>query len=424
VQGDEIQVVYPGRRRWDRGPDFAGALISWPGSVLRGGEVEVHVRSSDWRAHGHHRDRHYNGVLLQVVMWHDSPAPTLREDGVELPVLALAPHLTIPLAELLAHLQDPAPRPSPCWPEGRSAVGDLLDRCGLERFGAKAARFESNLACCPPEQLLYQAIAEALGYTLNRRPFRRLAQLVPLAMALAFAGRGEGKPRRDGEEMEALLLGAAGLLPSERGLGSGDAHAERLQDVWEREGKMWAGGAMLPSEWEFFRVRPANFPPRRMAGLALLVNRWPERGLVDTLEPLVLNLDPRRLPRAMEALLLGEARGGYWSNRCDFGLPMRRPAALIGRQRAAEIVVNVFLPFLMGWAAHIDDERLGRCALDAYRVYPKRGDNEISRYMAAQILGLPRPREARSACRQQGLIHLYSRYCEGRRCWECPVGSS
>ncbi len=466
VQGDEIQVVYPGRRRWGRGPDFVGALISWPGSVLRGGEVEAHVRSSDWRAHGHHRDRHYNGVGLQVVMWHDDHGPTLRQDGVEVPVLALADHLALPLAELMTHLQDPAPRPSPCWSEGRIDLGGLLERCGVERFAAKAGRFESDLACCPPEQILYEGVAEGLGYTQNRRPFRRLAELVPLEVARAFAGRGDGDAgTRDGQDgqigpvgsggrdgrdgrgggttegwgdageggaaaelggaafdLEGLMLGAAGLLPSQRGMGPSDGYAEGLERLWARRGRERVGGVMLPSEWEFFRVRPANFPTRRVASFARLAVRWPDQGLVDVLVRLILGLEPRLVPRAMEGLLLGDARGGYWSARCDFGLPMRRPAGMIGRQRAAEIAVNLFLPFLAGLAAHVGDEGLGRRALDGYRAYPKRGDNEISRYMAVQIVGAPRPREARSACRQQGLLHLYRRYCEARRCGECPVG--
>ena len=68
TDGREIQVVYRGRRRWDRGPDFSGALIAWQGSHLQHGDVEIHVRSADWRAHGHHRDPHYDfsGVLVRA----------------------------------------------------------------------------------------------------------------------------------------------------------------------------------------------------------------------------------------------------------------------------------------------------------------------------------------------------------------------
>ena len=37
VAGEEVRVVYRGRRRFDRGPDFPGALISLPDEVPRRG---------------------------------------------------------------------------------------------------------------------------------------------------------------------------------------------------------------------------------------------------------------------------------------------------------------------------------------------------------------------------------------------------
>lgn len=441
-------MVYRGRRRWDRGPDFAGALIAWADSTLRSGDVELHVRSSDWRAHGHHRDPHYNRVILQVVLWHDADGPTLREDGVVVPILALEPHLTDPLETLTGLPSGHPPRPSPCWhraEECDGALGELLDRCGLERFAARSACFESDLTCCLPDQLLYQGIAEALGYSQNRRPFRRLAELVPLDLGMSFVRRGDAETggRGDGERgghgdaetrrrvegakgdglpgVEGLLLGAAGLLPSQRGLAGDGGYAALLGEIWATEGMAWIGDSMLASDWEFFRVRPINFPPRRVAGLALLVSRWPEEGLAETLASLVRSLRPRVVPRALESLLLGSPRGGYWADRCDFGLRLRRPADLIGRQRAAEVGVNVFLPFLAGWASHLGDGDLVSRSRQVYRLYPKRGDNEITRYMAVQIAGIPRPRVARSACRQQGLLHLYWRYCETKMCGECPI---
>ncbi len=416
-EGHEIQVVYRGRRRWDRGPDFAGALIAWPGASLRGGEVEVHVRSSDWWAHGHHRDPHYNGVILQVVMWDDSAAPTVRQDGAQVPVLALAPYLSQPLESLLRIPQPAASPPIPCWqgsPE-EDDLGVLLDRCGRERLAAKAAHFESDLTCASPDQLLYRGIAVALGYSQNRLPFGRLADRLPLERLLACNPEPSG--------IEALLLGSAGLLPSQRGLdvAGDDGYVRTLEERWAADGAVWAGDSLSALEWEFFRVRPANFPTRRVAALAGLIHRWPAQGLAEALADLVRSLEPRLLPRALESLLLSGDPNGYWAGRSDFGLPLRRPRDLIGRQRAAEIVVNVFLPFLSAWASYRGDPELALRALEVFHLYPKRGDNELSRYVATQVTALPRPRVARSACRQQGLLHLYWSWCEAKRCEECPV---
>ena len=460
--GEEIRVVYRGRRRWDRGPDFTGALIARDAGRLDRGDVEVHVRSSDWRAHGHHRDRHYNGVILQAVLWHDDPGPTLRQDGATVPVVALADHLSVSIETLLSAPEADLPAASPCWrgsPDD-GHLAELLDRCGMDRFAARSVSFESDLTRGSVEQLLYAGIATALGYSQNRGPFRRLAEVLPLDLLKAFRtqGRGdagtrrqeerrrEGSPPHSGEglgpvdcahhsslityyssptALEALLLGAAGLLPSQRGLdlNVADGYVQKLEEIWADEGASWVADPMDPGSWQFFRVRPANFPTRRVAVLAGLVDRWPSAGMLETLAGMVCCVEPRFAARCLESLLLEGASRGYWALHWDFGLCLRRPAGLIGRQRAAEIAINAFLPALVAWASLTGDTVLEGRVLDAYRCYPKRGDNEISRYVATRITGVPRPRVARSACRQQGLLHIYRAWCEEKRCGECPCGS-
>jgi hypothetical protein len=454
--GTEAQVVYRGRRRWDRGPDFPDALIATGDAGLRHGDVEVHVRSGDWRLHGHHRDPFYNRVVLHVVMWDNAPGQTVRQDGARVPVLALASRLAVPLEALTGLAAEEWPRPSPCWPgspDFDGPLGGLLDRCGMDRFAAKAARFESDLSCASREQLLYRGVAEALGYTRNREPFRRLADLLPLETLLAYRrhsrrreteprrhedtkeagggdsplpqgeGQGEGVPQSPIPDLEALLLGAAGLLPPQPEFPALEAepYARLLSERWDEDGPVWAGGSMAAGDWQFFRVRPANFPTRRVAALAALVARWPEDGLAAWLEGTARSCGPKLLPRKLESFLLTLAQGGYWSCHSDFGLPLPRPLDLVGRHRAAEVAVNVLLPFLAALAASTEDAELALRVHEAYRLYPKRGDNEVSRYMALQTTARPRPPVARSACRQQGLLHLYRTRCERKRCWECPV---
>jgi hypothetical protein len=483
--GSEVQVVYRGRRRWDRGPDFPDALIATGEAGLRHGDVEIHVRSGDWRLHGHHRDPYYNRVVLHVVMWDDAPGQTVREDGARVPVVALFPRLTEPLEALLTSIAQDSPRPSPCWPgsaEFDGSLGRLLDRCGMDRFAGKVAGFESGLAFSSHEQLLYHGIADALGYTRNREPFRKLADLLPLETLLAYrrhSRRGDEEGGRGGEgeteavtlsgakglsagglapdqsptgemlrsaqhdssvrpkspvpgpqsltpALEALLLGAAGLLPPQPQLPAfeTDSYVRLLRERWAADGPVWAGGSMSASDWQLFRVRPANFPTRRIGALAAIVERWPEEGLATWLERAARSSEPDRLPRKLESFLLRLAPGGYWAYHSDFGLPLPRPLALVGRQRAAEVAVNVFLPFLGALAASQGDAGgLAARVQEAYRLYPKRGDNEVSRYMALQITARPRPPVARSACRQQGLLQLYRIHCERKRCWECPVQS-
>ncbi|MDY7018807.1 MAG: DUF2851 family protein, partial [Chloroflexota bacterium] len=83
--GERIKAVYPGRVNSNDGPDFRNAVVAMSRSGLRKGDVEVHVRSSDWYSHGHCGDSKYNNVVLHVVMWHDCREAVLGRDG-EIPV--------------------------------------------------------------------------------------------------------------------------------------------------------------------------------------------------------------------------------------------------------------------------------------------------------------------------------------------------
>ncbi len=426
VDGEEIQVVYRGRRRFDRGPDFPAALIAFPGERLVGGDLEVHVHTSDWRRHGHHQDPNYSNVILQVVLWHDSGEPCLRHDGVVVPVVELASHLALPLESLVHADPSESPRPSPCLPGSANSfsLAELLEGRGMERFEGKVRRYVGELSCLPAEEVLYRGIADVLGYSQNREPFRRLTEMVPLSLLLQYrtsAGWEGGEGWKGGE---GLLLGAAGLLPSQQGAWVDHPHVEALEETWEEDGSRWVGDSMRPEEWQFFRVRPANFPTRRVAALAMIVARWRGDGLAALLAEEVGSLDTRRVPRALEALLMGGGRQGYWAERSDFGQALPRPADLVGRQRAAEAAINLFLPFLAARADMDGDEELATRVREAYRSYPKRTDNELTRYTAVQITGLPRPAAARSACRQQGLLHVFRTWCDVKNCAQCPVVTS
>ncbi len=66
TDGKRVQVIDPGRRNTDAGPDFFNAKVSIDGKMWAG-NIEIHVKSSDWRRHGHHNDSAYDTVILHVV---------------------------------------------------------------------------------------------------------------------------------------------------------------------------------------------------------------------------------------------------------------------------------------------------------------------------------------------------------------------
>jgi hypothetical protein len=171
---------------------------------------------------------------------------------------------------------------------------------------------------------------------------------------------------------------------------------------------------MPAGDWRFAQVRPENWPTRRVAAAAWLIDRHWAYGLLEAMLGVA-----RAGPRALELALVGGEESSYWNAHYDFGRP-KRPSHLIGQARAAELAVNAVLPLAHAWGQWRGDEGLCQAALCAVRQYPARGANELTRYMAQEVLRTPiRP----SACRQQGLLHLYHRWCRDKSCAECPIAA-
>ncbi|MFP3976095.1 MAG: DUF2851 family protein, partial [Dehalococcoidia bacterium] len=261
-EGRIVRVRSPGTENRDSGPDFLSAVITLDDEILEG-DVELHVRSSDWHSHGHHRDPHFNGVILQVVLWDDAKRPACLESGGTVPTVSLYNYLNGSLDELSVRARaHPAP-PLPCKGAGtqlsKNTLLGILDEHGKDRFYVKSASFEVSMVLEEPEQVLYQGIMGALGYTKNKKPFQELAQHLPLRILESFAGES----RNPQATLQAVLLGAAGLLPSQCGHKSGlGNHAEiaGLETIWQ---SLNIKNPMNYSDWYFFRMHPKNFPSQR-----------------------------------------------------------------------------------------------------------------------------------------------------------------
>ncbi len=91
LDGRVVDVINPGRRGGGSGPDFIDAVLRLDG-VERRGDVELHVRSSSFRAHGHDRDPAYGDIALHVVYRADE-AETRLCGGALAPIAAFAPWL-------------------------------------------------------------------------------------------------------------------------------------------------------------------------------------------------------------------------------------------------------------------------------------------------------------------------------------------
>jgi len=279
--------------------------------------------------------------------------------------------------------------------------------------------FEADLARMEAGQALYQGVMGALGYAKNKHPFLELARKLPWRTLQAIVSR----KLVDEEclaQQQALLFGTAGLLPSQRW----NYNLENSDDQWVNElERQWAASgrtaAMSAGDWHLFKVRPNNSPLRRMAAVSYIVLRYHGKDMLAEMVKMVAEASLDKLHGLAPPLVV--MSDSYWADHSDFGShrPNRNPT-LIGSGRAADIIVNVVLPFTFAWSKLTAQPELGQKALDVYHHYPRLASNTVERHMWQQLelrTGL-----VNSARRQQGLAHIYNTLCTQGKCNRCPLG--
>ena len=437
-----IAVYRPGRWSRGSGPDFLDAKLRFGEAPMRVGAVEVHVLASDWFRHGHDRDPAYTKVLLHVV-WHNDLGTQAVVDaaGREIPQLALSTALTMPLAELQGVLEDervPTGHGAALTPCQRSllemtpgTIGRLLDMAGEERWRQKANRFALRVERRGVEQALYETLMEALGFQGNRMAFWQLARLAPLAHVREALATVQSTPI----QVQAILYGVSGFLQRwqtarrtprpER-----DTYVATLATRWEPVSALFPEG-LDERQWRMTGIRPANFPPRRIAAAGYWLAGLTQQSLMDAclapIRPLPARAPRKHLLRCLEELA-GRLRvagdDDFWSRRYVIDGPeRRRPVDLVGQGRATTMVVDVLLPAVAA-LAQLGYEPVALETVRAlYACHPRLPANGVTREMVRQFFGSDRSRAAvvNSACRQQALLQLYRDFClnELETCQEC-----
>lgn len=419
--GDTVEVLHPGRPTNDCGPDFRDALIAINGGLPLQGDVELHINARDWQTHGHHRDPNYDRVILHVALRSNGILTSPLSDGRRAPVVALGFQPDGWTEGLRHELCQPPFGEEPCYQVllrcGESDVTQIVEEAGDKRFHRKARRFEAALMHAQPDQVLYEGLMRALGYSQNKEPFQRLARLLPLSEVGGPAGRG------DRLHIEGLMLGAAGLLPWQRRVADAEpiksagneTEVEELRRIWAASGR---NQAMNSSEWRFHGIRPENSPTRRIVAAGHLVARFRGRlleGFLPSLNLLPVTSAQESLERSLRVQV-----NGYWASHFDFGAASGWRPALIGRGRARDIIVNAVLPFCFAWSGVSGHHWLRKASLGLYENHPELEENWITRHMKAKAFGDGKAR-IDSALQQQGLIELHEAFCSGHRCHACPL---
>ncbi len=441
--GEILKVEYPGVWNFDSGPDFKDARICIGGKTVTG-DVEIHIRAPDWTAHGHHNDPRYNRMVLHAVMWQTKGSfETVKENGQTVPLLILTDFLDASIEKLSRKISQQqrwrCPRIVEIERINAEALLKVIDTAAEQRLEGKIQGFQERLeqllgdeeSLSPQDawnQLLYEGVMEALGYSKNKEPFVELARKLPLK---------EIKERINGQSfssislrIQAMLFGVAGLLPSQSRRPveldrSTLQYIEKLETEWQLLEPALGKRKMTAEQWQFFRLRPANFPTRRIAGESFLLSRSIHKGLLSYLLQIAKENDRRLFLTKAKMAFVAET-DDYWSKHYRFGGTARvwgENNLVIGTQRADDIVINVVLPGLILYARNKRMKELEDFLLNSYRHYGELASNEVTRFMLREVFQRRRgiSSSVKSAKGQQGLIHIYQQFCQQPNCDQCPL---
>jgi hypothetical protein len=403
--GQEVEILQAGL--WNRGPgpDFTQVALKINGEVVTG-DVEIHLKPSDWNAHGHQGDPAYDRVMVHLVWESGSYSQKVKtSQGRVIPEIELSSQLSAPLPALhtlfttSAQEQAVGARVGAC----RKALDrmspatrlDFLLEAGRFRFSRRVQLWGARIHRSGYDQSLWLGLADALGYSRNRSPFRCLAQRLPLKRL---------QSKRDDLDREALLYGNAGFLP-QASLPVGAA-GDWAGQLWQRWWKL-RDESPLPAVagWELRGLRPANRPERRLAVLSVLSGkgRWKQFRL----------LCQQGAPGPLQEFLT-RLEHEYWQRHATLGgARMAKAMALMGKSRVESFLFNVVWPLgvaggnekILKW---VESEKTGESMLPA-------------RIASVRLLGEKMPREARRVLVQEGLIQIYQDFClqEFDACRQC-----
>lgn len=393
--GKKVRVVDPGLLNTDAGPDFFNAKIEIDGHMWVG-NVEMHYRATDWKRHRHDSDKAYYSVILHVVAKDD--APVRRTNGELIPqlVLEVSPQFNADYASLVG-----ATIEVPCATKIKQVphltIVEWVEGLAFERLHGKVERIHQLLDSFNGswEDVCYVTLARNFGFGINNDAFERLARRTPLRLL--------GKHSDSVLQIEALLFGQAGMLDAQKpGM---DSYYNQLCTEYAFLSNKFQLTPMEKESWKLFRIRPQNFPYRRIAMLAQFI----EGGF--RMMNRILEAEGEKEMRALFEVELS----GYWTKHYTFGKPNERATATLSRSSTDIILINTVAPLLYAYGELTGNYEMTDKAIKLLEDLRAESNSIVSHFVAYGI-------DCPDALTSQALVQLKREYCDARKCIYCKIG--
>ncbi|HEX8562548.1 MAG TPA: DUF2851 family protein [Flavobacterium sp.] len=391
---DPVIIVNLGDYHQLAGPDFFNAQLIIGGQRWAG-NVEIHMKSSDWYAHKHEADPAYENVILHVVWERD--VDVYRSDQSEIPVLELRHFVD---AEAIENFTTLISQKSWIFCERQLNVIDpflirnWLERIFFERLEAKSHTIQTLLERSSGdwEAVLFCMLAKNFGLNTNGESFLKIASQIPFAIIRKECGNSLN--------LESLFFGYAHLLDEDKE----DIYCTELKHRFAVLKQKHQLDDASPLRVEFFKHRPDNFPTIRLAQLAALYAR--EQQLFSRI------LAAGQLEDYYD--LFHVSVSPYWLSHYQFDRLSPDKQKFISRSFIDLLIINTIIPVRFAYAKYQGSD-ISETLVGLLSRIKAETNNIISKFAGLDL-------NARNALESQALLHLKSSYCDRGRCLECAIG--
>jgi hypothetical protein len=394
---ETILINSVGQHNFNSGPDFFNTKLKI-NDQLWAGNVEIHIKSSDWYLHNHEQDPAYDNVILHVVWEHDTEI--FRKDNTPIPTLVLRDFIDFTLLNNYKKLFSKQNNWINCENDFASTdsfvMNNWLERLYFERLERKADTIEVLLEESKNnwEAVLFKMLAKNFGLKVNGEAFFSLAQSVDFSVVR--------KAQSNLQSLEALLFGQANLLSDS----IEDAYFIALSKEYAflKQKFQLKENQVLPLQ--FFRLRPPNFPTIRLSQLANLYyehqNLFSKIIELDKLEDFYT--------------LFNVSTSAYWETHFTFKKESKKSTKVITKAFTDLLLINTILPLKFCYAKQKGQDIDALIVEIASKIHSEK-NSIIDAFNKLKKV-------SKSAFQSQALLQLKNEYCVKNKCLQCAIGNS
>ena len=395
--GELISIVSVGQHNLNSGPDFFNGQLKIE-NQLWAGNVEIHIKSSDWFVHNHEIDKAYDNVILHVVWEHDSEI--FRKDNTVIPTLELK---SIVAQDTLQNYQKLFSK-NRKWincENDFAAVDNFvlhswLERLYFERLERKSIEIESLLKQSAKnwEAVLFKLLAKNFGLKVNGDAFLSLANSLDFSVIR--------KTQSNLLSLEALFYGQFALLDSD----VQEPYFLELKKEYHFLSNKFKLSHQGVLPLQFFRLRPPNFPTIRLSQLANLYHTQ------SNLFSQIINANT--IEELYQLFLVSTSQ--FWETHYTFNKESRKSIKNTSKAFIDLLLINTIIPLKFSYAKHQGKDINDNLVMLMQQLKSEK-NTIIEKYNSLKKVST-------SALQSQALLQLKNEYCDKNKCLQCAIGNA